>query len=257
MTLDVAPEYSISPHLADFGHVVSVDLDTQRRRVDLVGDLTRLPVADRAADLVVCYHVLEHIPDDRAAMHEIARVLAPHGVAIVQVPTRPGPTDEDPGASPEERVVRFGQADHVRYYGDDDFVRRLTESGLRARVIRMVDIVPAWMREDLRLHEGETVWLCSRADQPEPEFLPRIPELWPEALQYVFQVVARRSHRMDEKAGKATMRSKELRVVERRLRRQRNSWRRRYRRLRRRRSVRVALRVGDQARRLRSGGRAA
>ncbi len=53
-------------------------------------------------------------------MLEIARVLAPTGVGLVQVPFRPGTVlDEDPSAPVEERVRRFGQADHVRYYGDD------------------------------------------------------------------------------------------------------------------------------------------
>ncbi len=38
---------------------------------------------------MVCYHVLEHIADDASAMREITRVLAPYGLAIVQVPWRP------------------------------------------------------------------------------------------------------------------------------------------------------------------------
>ena len=48
--------------------------------------------------------MLEHIPDDRAAMRELARVLTPTGFGIVQVPFRQGKqTDEDPSAPVEER----------------------------------------------------------------------------------------------------------------------------------------------------------
>ena len=54
----------------------------------------------------------------------------PGGVGLVQVPIRFGmPTDEDLSADEAERVRRFGQHDHVRYYGDD-FEQRLLDAGL-------------------------------------------------------------------------------------------------------------------------------
>jgi SAM-dependent methyltransferase len=37
-------------------------------------------------DLVICNHVLEHVPDDRAAARELARVTAPGGQAVISVP---------------------------------------------------------------------------------------------------------------------------------------------------------------------------
>ena len=78
---------------------------------------------------MVQFHVLEHIPDDGAAIREMVRVLKPGGLALVQVPYRATvPTDEDPNASEEERTQRFGQADHVRYYGKD-FNDRLRDNG--------------------------------------------------------------------------------------------------------------------------------
>src|SRR5690606_40218460 len=49
-------------------------------------DLTALEFPDRSFDLVICNHVLEHIPDDLAAMREIHRVLAPGGKAVITVP---------------------------------------------------------------------------------------------------------------------------------------------------------------------------
>ena len=64
--------------------------------------------------------MLEHVPDDCAAMREIARVLSPRGIALLEVPIKVGvATEEDPSATPEERTRRFGQNDHVRWYGDD------------------------------------------------------------------------------------------------------------------------------------------
>jgi SAM-dependent methyltransferase len=50
-------------------------------------------VADRSADALVCYLVLQHLPSDpvvRSYLREFARVLAAHGEAFVQVPVLEG-----------------------------------------------------------------------------------------------------------------------------------------------------------------------
>ncbi len=67
-----------------------VDLSTpmlRRARVRLksdrpryvTADLTRLPFADRTFDCVTCGYVLEHLPDPRTGLSELARVLEPGG----------------------------------------------------------------------------------------------------------------------------------------------------------------------------------
>src|SRR5262249_17842439 len=45
-----------------------------------------LPFADRTFDRVIASEVLEHIPDDQAALDELARVLRPGGTMAVTVP---------------------------------------------------------------------------------------------------------------------------------------------------------------------------
>jgi SAM-dependent methyltransferase len=50
------------------------------------GDATRMPFPDGAFDRVIAAEVLEHIPDDRQALREIARVLRPGGQVAVTVP---------------------------------------------------------------------------------------------------------------------------------------------------------------------------
>lgn len=54
----------------------------------LVADATRLPFADGAFDAVFSSEVIEHIPDWRAAVTEMARVLAPGGRLVITTPNR-------------------------------------------------------------------------------------------------------------------------------------------------------------------------
>lgn len=103
-------------------------------------DLTHLDLPDEDRDLLICYHVLEHIPDDRAAMREIRRVLRPTGQALLQVPLSGEETDEElRDAPPDVRAERYGQPDHVRLYGRADFVARLKACGLDAREMLVGD----------------------------------------------------------------------------------------------------------------------
>ncbi len=50
------------------------------------GDVARLPIATGAADVVVCWDVLEHLPAPDTAIREIARVLRPGGLAVLALP---------------------------------------------------------------------------------------------------------------------------------------------------------------------------
>lgn len=64
------------------------DLDPESRRAFLLtqGDALRLPFEDAAFDKVICSEVLEHIPDYKAAIAEIDRILKPNATAAISVP---------------------------------------------------------------------------------------------------------------------------------------------------------------------------
>ncbi len=166
--LDVAPSTQLSASIEQLNPAayVSIDFDPKAdgRFVRARASLTDLPLRSASVGLMVCYHVLEHIPDDHRAMLEIRRVLSPKGVALVQVPRRPGPTDEDPSATPAERVRRFGQADHVRYYGDD-FESRLTSAGLAVATLVPEELLSLPACSVLGINPKEQVWLCSLPGQ--------------------------------------------------------------------------------------------
>ena len=103
--------------------------------VDHNYDITAIPVEDNYFDNILCYHVLEHIPDDRAAMQELFRVLKPGGKVIIQTPFKEGEIYEDFSiVSPEERLKHFGQEDHVRIYSVEGLNKRLKDSGFEVEV---------------------------------------------------------------------------------------------------------------------------
>jgi SAM-dependent methyltransferase len=129
------------------------------------GDLTDLvDFKDDSLSLVYCSHVLEHIPDDVAAISEMHRVLEPGGKAVVLVPTGQEPTDEDPGVTDvAERIARFGQADHVRLYGDD-IIDRLRAPGFEVERFAVDDFDDAVVEEHrLDFPVTRLVFLCRKS----------------------------------------------------------------------------------------------
>ena len=52
---------------------LSIDLESPLAMKKM--DITRLELPDASYDIIFCNHVFEHIPDDRAAMRELFRVL--------------------------------------------------------------------------------------------------------------------------------------------------------------------------------------
>jgi SAM-dependent methyltransferase len=89
-------------------------------------DLLALPFPDASFDVVIASEVLEHIPDDKRAMEEIARVVRPGGRVAVTVP-RWWPERVCWALSRSYHEVDGG---HVRIYRGEQLAERMTESGL-------------------------------------------------------------------------------------------------------------------------------
>jgi SAM-dependent methyltransferase len=92
------------------------------------GDGTQLPFADGTFDRVIASEVLEHIPDDRAALGELARVLRPGGTIAVTVPA--WLPERVCWALSEEYHAPFVEGGHVRIYRAPTMRARLLEAGL-------------------------------------------------------------------------------------------------------------------------------
>jgi hypothetical protein len=162
--LHFAPEFGLERRLRSALGSQLVTTDIEMPNVDVKGDITRLPFEAQAFDLIYCSNVLEHVPDDATAMRELHRVLAPGGLAVVQVPIRGDSTYENPAiTTPEARVEHFGQSDHVRYYGRDMAVR-LRDAGFVVDEVVMLDLLQLPSSEVARcnLNKREFIYFCRR-----------------------------------------------------------------------------------------------
>ncbi|REC47901.1 MULTISPECIES: class I SAM-dependent methyltransferase [Chryseobacterium] len=120
-------------------------------------DITAITCKDETFDLIICYHILEHIVDDKKAMSELYRVLKKNGTVLIQTPFKKGEIYEDYSIVTEkERLKHFGQEDHVRIYSVEGLETRLKETGFNTE-IRIFD-------EDvyLGLQKNETVIICKK-----------------------------------------------------------------------------------------------
>jgi SAM-dependent methyltransferase len=138
--LHIAPEEGIYRHLRGNEEYVPADLFPGTRSVAQFS-VEKIPHPDDSFDVVLCSHVLEHVPDDAGAMREFRRILAPAGRAVLQHPiklTLAHTFEDDAITSPEERERAYGQHDHLRLYGRD-FGDRLRSVGFDVEVIRYSD----------------------------------------------------------------------------------------------------------------------
>ena len=162
--LHIAPEKHISKPLIAFGFdkYVCGDLFTEGYQypahVENI-NILNIPYPDNTFDLIICNHVLEHIPTDIAAMKELHRVLKTDGEAILQVPIskNSAQTFEDfTVTEPKQREMVFGQFDHVRIYGQD-YVDRLADAGF---AVNRINISSKYSKYGL--NKDEDLFLCKK-----------------------------------------------------------------------------------------------
>lgn len=71
------------------GHGDGVGLQTNtwnNTKLDIVSDITQIPVDDESFDAILCTEVLEHVPNALAAIQEFYRILKPNGILFITAP---------------------------------------------------------------------------------------------------------------------------------------------------------------------------
>jgi SAM-dependent methyltransferase len=113
--------------------------------VDLIiGDATHLPLRPDTMAAVICTETLEHLHDDRSALREIVRVLAPGGKVHGAVPTHF--TEQVYWALSWN--YHHTPGGHVRIYRPRTLITALRAAGLRLERMRYMHFVDSliWLR---------------------------------------------------------------------------------------------------------------
>lgn len=128
---------------------------------DVAYNILDIDCKDEKFDLVICYHILEHIDDDFKAMKELLRVLKKEGYCIIQTPFKECEIYENSSiTSPSEREKHFGQSDHVRVYSIYGLKNRLESVGFQVEVRNYKE-----ENENFRgFNTEETVLICKKTN---------------------------------------------------------------------------------------------
>ncbi|WP_458628947.1 class I SAM-dependent methyltransferase [Winogradskyella sp. PC D3.3] len=157
--LHFAPEQCFLKRFKGLKNLKYTTTDLLSPIADVKADICDLPFEDSSYDIILCNHVLEHIPDDTKAMQELYRVMKPGGYGIFQIPqdlNREVTFEDDSITDRDERAKIFGQYDHVRVYGRDYF-DKLRSIGFK---VEEVDYTASLSNEDIEkycLAKGEII----------------------------------------------------------------------------------------------------
>ena len=160
--LHFAPEWALRHRLERVGTLRYATGDLYQADVDLRLDITALDLPNASFDAVLCSHVLEHVPDDAAAMRELRRITAPGGWCLVMVPldlNREQTYEDASITTAKDRELAFWQHDHVRLYAPD-IGERLAAAGFSLERIRPEQEFGAEAMERCRIGDTDEVWLC-------------------------------------------------------------------------------------------------
>jgi hypothetical protein len=162
--LHFAPEQAFYRRFRKLENLEYTTTDLNSPLADVKADICNLPFDDARFDVILCNHVLEHIPDHKKALKELFRVMKPGGWGVFQVPQDPGlehTFEDDSITDRAERARIFGQYDHVRIYGKD-YPQILRAAGFLVREVDVTANLAPGLAEKYRLAKHELIPLVTR-----------------------------------------------------------------------------------------------
>lgn len=157
--LHFAPEQAFYKRFKQLKNIDYTTTDLNSPLADVKADICNLPFEANSFDVILCNHVLEHIPDDTKAMQELYRILKVGGWGIFQIPqdlSRKNTFEDNSITDKKERARIFGQYDHVRIYGRDYF-DKLRRIGFTVNEVNYTATLSAKDVERYALAKGELI----------------------------------------------------------------------------------------------------
>lgn len=157
--LHFAPEQAFLKRFKKLKNLEYITTDLNSPLADVKADICDLPFKDNEFDVILCNHVLEHIPNDTKAMQELYRIMKPEGFGVFQIPqdlNRETTFEDDTITDKKERAEIFGQYDHVRIYGRDYF-EKLRNIGFKVEAIDYTSQFSSEAIDKYALAKGELI----------------------------------------------------------------------------------------------------
>lgn len=123
--LDLSEEELVSAPAGSYDEVV-------------VADITKPMDVQNAADLVICQSIMEHVPDNQAAITAVARILRPGGIALIFVPCRKAWYARLNLSLPDtvrKKLVQLLYGDRAEFNGFQPFYDRCTPAEFTAMAL--------------------------------------------------------------------------------------------------------------------------
>ena len=141
----------VAPNLSEFFYVKETLKPVVYDRVDIVKtkyvniahDITKAGMNNNYYDLIIVWHVFEHIVDDIAAIQNLAKCLNDNGSLLVSVPIYPkgnSITYEDDSIPKSSYNEVHGHPDHYRSCGLDYWQRFLENGFTSVDTLRIIEI---------------------------------------------------------------------------------------------------------------------
>lgn len=164
--LHFAPEACLSKKIESIAGVDYVDGDINPANARNIIDITDIRYPENYFDLIICAHVLGHVPDEHKAIKEMYRVLKADGIALIMtlIDSKSAQTFEDQSiVSYSDRLKHYSESDLCRLHGLD-FSDRLANQRFEVEVIdyRLSFTEEKQKHSSLGNGEREVIFKCTK-----------------------------------------------------------------------------------------------
>jgi ubiquinone/menaquinone biosynthesis C-methylase UbiE len=160
--LDIAPIWAFQEFCRRFHKVSYLSIDIASAMAMRHMDIRCLDLPDNTFDVVICYHVIEHIDDESKALSELRRVMKPGAFAVVQVPIYVDKTIERENLTEWQARRILVYDGHLRAHGPQEYRDLLESAGFTVEVNSLVKNLS---KEDIKrygLDRTEDLYICRK-----------------------------------------------------------------------------------------------